>query len=93
MYHTDIEDHKVPNALRDTVVVASFTACEKEQLVYDDKLSVRGSFRSIGHYTTISFSVKFMWFSKLQGSKAKAGVVVWEILLRHGLRISVAKGK
>jgi hypothetical protein len=76
MYHTDIEDHKVPNALRDTVVVASFTACEKAQLVFlaqlvcDDKLSIRGYFRSIGHYTTISFSVKFKWYSKLQCSQA-----------------------
>ena len=36
------------------------------QLVYDDKSRVRGSFRSIGHHTTISFSVKFKRFLKLQ---------------------------
>ena len=38
----------------------------QSQLVYDDKSRARGSFRSIGHYVTISFSVKFKWFLKLQ---------------------------
>jgi hypothetical protein len=70
LYRTDIEDQKVPKALRDTVVVvARFIVCGKAQLVYDEKCSVRGSFRSIGLFTTISFSGKFKWFSKLQNSQ------------------------
>jgi hypothetical protein len=66
---------------------------KKAQPVYDYKLSVRGSFGSIGLSTRISFSVKIKWFSTTEFTVAKAGVMVWEILLRHGVRVSVAKGK